>query len=479
MELPKQGKSRAAITATLEEYRSGDLKWKTGRAFGYVYDPGHQAMDIGKEVYASFLTENALDPTAFPSLQRLENEVVGMARRQVNGDEDVVGTFTSGGTESIILALKTAREWAKQHKPDVKAPEMVVCATAHAAFHKAAYYLGIKTVMTPFEKDTYRVDVNAMRAAMTPNTILIVGSAPSYAHGVVDPIPEIAALAQQAGILCHVDGCVGAWLLPYFRRLGGTFPEFDFKVPGVTSMSMDLHKYAFAPKGASVVLYKNAALRRHQIYACSSWVGYSVVNAAVQSSKSGGPMAAAWAVLNALGDEGYLDIARAMKEATRGLAEGIGRIPGLRVLGRPDFSMVAFASDTANVFHIIDEMTTRSWYVQPQFNRSGSPANIHLSVGPTNAPWVEAFLKDLRESVEVAKTLPVSELATGMEAMFKTMDPADVSDETITQMMGMAGAGEGGALPQRRAEVNQILSAMPPALVERALCEFVNKMFRG
>ncbi|MEW5850959.1 MAG: aspartate aminotransferase family protein [Myxococcota bacterium] len=479
MKLPQQGMKREDIVNALEGYRKNDLPWKTGRTFGYVYDPGHVAMEIGKEVYASFLTENALDPTAFPSLARIENEVVGMARRQARGDDAVVGTFTSGGTESIILAVKAAREWAKANRPNIKQPELVLPATAHAAFHKAAYYLGVKTVVTRVDPHTFRADVDAMRDAINENTVMLVGSTPGYAHGVVDPVPEIAALAHKHGILCHVDACVGGWLLPYFRRLGGDFPEYDFTVDGVTSMSMDLHKYAFTPKGASVVLYRNADLRLHQIYACNEWTGYSVVNAAVQSSKSGGPMAAAWATMCAIGDDGYLEIARQMKSCSEGIVAGIGKIPGLRVLGRPDFSMVAFTSADTNVFHVIDEMHQRGWYVQPQFRRQGSPENIHLSIGPTNLKWVDAFLKDLTDAVRAARELPVSDLATQMEQVFRELEPSQVSDETIAQMMGMAGATSDGDLPGRMAEVNQILNVMPPSVVERALRAFVNGMFKG
>ena len=478
MLLPKKGVSRQDILQTLQSYRTRDLPWKTGRTFGFVYDPGHEAMELGKEVYASFLTENGLDPTSFPSLLRLENEVLDMARRQVNGNEDVVGTFTSGGTESIILAVKTAREWAKANKPEIKQPEMVVPSTVHAAFHKAGYYLGVKVVVTPVHPETFLADVDAMRRAVTPNTVLLVASAPGYAHGVVDPVTEIAAVAKKAGILCHVDGCVGAWLLPYFRTLGDDIPPYDFKVDGVTSMSMDLHKYAFASKGASVVLYRNAALRAYQIWACATWAGYSVVNAAVQSSKSGGPVAGAWGVLNSIGDDGYLEIARRMRECREGLAAGIAKIPGLKVLSRPQMAMLAFTSTDTNVFHIVDEMIERKWYVQAQFKRDPSPANIHLSIGPTNLKWVDAFLKDLAESVEAARKLPDSELAASMAGVFKDLDPTQISDETVAQMMGTAGATPGEGLPSRMSELNQILNVMPPLLMERALCAFVNGMFR-
>jgi glutamate/tyrosine decarboxylase-like PLP-dependent enzyme len=493
MQLPSTGRSRQDILDTLEGYRAHDLRWKTGRTFGYVYDPGHPAEQLGKEVYASFLTENGLDPTAFPSLLRLENEVVGMVRRHLGGDEAVVGAFTSGGTESIICAVKAARDRfrvrqrqglgagasaaARAGEGSDALPELVLPVTAHAAFHKAAHYLGLKVVLVPV-LPSFRADPVAMAAALNERTALVVVSAPSYAHGVVDPVAEVAAAAQARGIPCHVDACVGGWMLPYFRRVGGEVPAFDFSVPGVTSISVDLHKYAFCPKGASVVLYRDASYRRHQLYACAEWSGYSVVNMTVQSSKSGGPVAGAWTVLNSIGDDGYLEIARRMREATVRLVAGIGKIAGLQVLGSPLMSVLAFSSSTVNVFHLADEMNERGWYVQAQLGRAGSPASVHLCVGPTNLPWVDAFLADLASSVETARTLPSSALAADLRHTFAAVDPDSVSDEMLVQMMSMAGGSTDG-LPSRRAEINQILDAMPPRLVERVLIQYMNGTFRG
>jgi sphinganine-1-phosphate aldolase len=476
MSLPPSGESRESILGTLERYREHDVAWRSGRTFGFVYDPGTDALELGKEAYGLFLTENGLDPTSFPSLLRLENEVVGMARDQAGGDAEVVGAFTSGGTESIMLAVKAARDLNRKLRPSLRDPEIVVPLTAHAAFHKAAHYLGLKIVVTPVDPVTFKADVAAMREAITERTILIVGSAPSYAHGVIDPIREIAALAAERDLLCHVDACVGGWLLPYFRKLGAEIPAFDFRVPGVTSMSMDLHKYAFCPKGASIVLYRKAALRRHQIFACAAYPGYVVLNMTVQSSKPGGPVAGAWAVMRRLGDEGYLEIARRMQAATAEIVKGIAEIPGLAVLGKPEMSLLAFTSSDASVFTIADEMKTRGWYVQPQLRRGPSPENIHLTVGPTNGPWVPTFLADLRDSVQAAKGQPESPLAAQLGGAMAGLDAATVSDEMLAQMLAMAGAG--GGVPGRMSEVNQILNQLPGPLVERLLVEALNGMFR-
>jgi len=477
MKIPKQGLSRDAVVATLEAYRADDMPWRDGRIWAYIYDPGREAEEVIKHAYTMYLSENGLDPTVFPSTLRLENEVVAMAATHLKGDANVVGNFTSGGTESIMLAVKTARDHARATKPQVHAPEMVLPETAHAAFQKAGHYLSVKPVLVPVDPTTFKADVEAMRRAITPNTVLLVGSAISYAHGVVDPIRDIGQLALERGVLLHVDGCMGGFLLPYFRRVGAPVPDFEFNVPGVTSISMDLHKYAFAAKGASTILYRDKELRKYQIYACSNWTGYTIVNPTVQSTKSAGPIAAAWAVLNFIGDEGYLEIARQVLAATQRIADGIVTIDGLRLLGRPEMNLVAFTSDSVSVFHIIDEMKERGWYIQPQLAYGSSKENIHLSINPASVQWVDAMLKDLRECVQRAHALPAGELAGAVRDMFATMDADALTDETFEQMLGMAGV-QGTTLPKRMAEINEVLNALPVKLRERVLTQFLNQLMR-
>jgi glutamate/tyrosine decarboxylase-like PLP-dependent enzyme len=475
MKIPAKGLPKEELFRQLEAFRAADVDWRSGRTWAYVYDPGRDAEAVIKQAYTMYLSENALDPTAFPSMLKLETTLVGMAAAHLNGTPGVVGNFTSGGTESIILAVKTARDYARAHRPGLGRCEVVLPVTAHAAFHKACHYLDMEAVTVPVDTATFKADVAAVRAAITPNTVLLVGSAVSYAHGVVDPITELAALAQERGLLMHVDACMGGFLLPYFRRLGVDVPAFDFSVPGVTSVSMDLHKYAFAAKGASVILHRNKDLRRHQIYTCAKWTGYSVVNPTVQSAKSGGPLAAAWAVLNFLGEDGYLTLAKQALDATQAIVAAIDEMDDLRVLGRPDMNLIAFTSDTVNVFHIIDEMKLRGWYIQPQFGFHGSKENIHLSVNPASAKWVAPFLADLRACTDIAKTLPSGEVAATVRAAFADVDPAAVTPEMLQQMLGMVGAN-GSALPTRMAEINEILNALPSELTEVLLTEFLNEM---
>lgn len=477
MRIPEKGLGREEIFAKLENYRENDMPWRDGRTWAYIYDPGKEAEEVIKQAYMMYLTENGLDPTVFPSALRLETELVAMAAVHLGGDENVVGNFTSGGTESIICAVKAARDFARAKRPQIKAPEILLPTTGHAAFHKAAHYLDLNVVTVPVDPVSFKADVGAMRQAITPNTILVVGSAVSYAHGVVDPIRELGELALEKDLLFHVDACMGGFLLPYFRRLGAPVPDFDFRVPGVTSMSMDLHKYAFAAKGASTILYRSKDLRKYQIYACSNWTGYTVVNPTVQSTKSAGPLAAAWAVLNFFGDAGYLEIARQVLDATNRIADAIDAMDDLRLLGKPDMNLVAFTSDTISVFHVIDEMKQRGWYIQAQLGFQNSKENIHLSVNPASVKWVDALLADLKECVESAKQLESGALAAQIQDAFGTLEPSALEGDALTGLLGMAGVS-GTALPDRMAEINEVLNALPVPMREKLLVEYLNELFQ-
>lgn len=479
MKLPETGWTREQIFTALAELRAGDLPTEGGSAFAYVYDSGERAAgELAAEAYRMFLATNGLDPTAFPSLLRLENEVVGFAVDHLGGGPEAAGSFTSGGTESLMLAVKTAREWAREHRPHITAPEIIVPVTAHAALHKAAHYLGLKLVPTAVDPVSFRADVAAIRDAITPNTILLTASAASYAHGVVDPIEEIGQLALERGLLLHVDGCIGGFLLPYFRRLGARVPAFDLSVPGVTSVSMDFHKYAYAPKGASVIVYRDRALRRHQMYACAGWTGYTVINPTVQSTKSGGPLAATWALLRALGDGGYLDLARRTLEATRAIVGGLREIDGLRVLGEPEMSLVAFTAAEGGppLFALADAMKARGWLVQPQFGGFGSPPNLHLTISAGHLAVKDRFLADLRAAVaEVRGAEPDPGLAALLQAA-SSLDFANMSEEAFMQALALAGV-QGGKLPEKMATINGLLDALPPAAREAAIIAFVNDLY--
>ncbi len=477
MKIPAKGTPKQELLDKLQSFRKNDLDPKSKKIWAYAYDAGEAARQIGKEAYSMYLSENGLDPTVFPSLLRLENELVAMAASHLGGDENTVGNFTSGGTESILLAVKAARDHASAERPHITTPEMILPVTAHAAFHKAAKYFGVKIVPTPVGDTSFKADVAAMRAAITDNTILMVASAPSYGHGVIDPITELGQLALEKNLLLHVDACIGGFQLPYFKMLGAEVADFDFSVPGVTSMSMDYHKYAYCPKGASVVLYRDAALRKMQFFACADWTGYTVINAAVQSSKSGGPLAAAWAVLNFMGDEGYLAATRPVLEATNRIVEAIDAMADLRMMGRPEMSLIAFTSDTIDVFQLVDEMNLRGWYLQAQLAYGVSKQNIHLTVTPANAQTVDELLTDLRDAIEKVRDIPPTGLADSLGGMLGDIDLANLDDATFANLLGMVGV-QGTQLPERMAGVNEVMNILPAQMREALLKAFFNQMFR-
>ncbi len=466
--------SPAEILERLEDLHRDDLPTHGGRTWAYVYDSClAEVDDLASRAMTSYMWVNGLDPTVFPSLVRLENDVVDFAARLLSGDDQVVGTFTSGGTESCMLAVKAARD----RMPHVDHPEIVLPVTAHAAFHKAARLFGLVVVPTAVDPVTFRAESDAVEAAINDRTVLVVTSAVSYAHGIMDPIADIAAAAASRGVPCHVDACIGGWVLPYFRRLGDALPEFDFTVPGVTSMSVDLHKYAYCPKGASVLLYRNADLRRHQFFACADWPGYTIINSTLQSTKSGGPLAAAWAVLHFLGDDGYLELARRTQDATRRLIAGIAEVDGLRVLGWPDASLVPFTSDGVDLFEVADELRVRGWYVQPQLAFGDLPRNIHMTVTAASEDRVDPLLSDLAASVASARQRPPESVDPDLVAAAASLDPETLTSEEFGSMLAIAGLSVDDGVPARMAQVNRILEVLPGALRERLLVEFMGRMY--
>jgi glutamate/tyrosine decarboxylase-like PLP-dependent enzyme len=476
LSLPPHGKNRDQVFSGLAALAEDDFNPKSGRAFGYTFDAGQEAEEIAYDAFRAFMGKNALDMTFFPSVLKLENEIVAMMSAHLGGDADTVGLFTSGGTESIFCAVKAARDYFAAVRPDITEPEMALTVTAHSAFHKAAHYLKLKVKQVEVDDETFHPDLDELRAAIGPNTILLVGSASCYGNGIVDPIPEMGQIALDHGILMHVDGCIGGFLLPWFKKFGADCPDFDLSVPGVTSISCDLHKYAYAPKGASVVLYKTRDLRRHQIFACANWTGYTMVNTTVQSTKSAGPLAGAWAVMNFLGHDGYEKLARDLYEAKNKLVREIATIPQLQLVGKPQLPLVAFTSTQINVFHVIDEMAKRGWYIQPSLKLGKHRETIHLSVNPNNIPELDAMLQDLREVCASMKVKPGSKAATLVAQTFGRLNPDKLSDVVFEKMLNAAGIQEVG-VPDSMAEINDILNALPPPMSERLITEYVNRLF--
>lgn len=475
MALPPHGLPADEVLQRLAALRAHDVPWQGGTVFAGVYDPGEAVSAVVKAAYTSFLSENALYPNFYPSLLQIENEVVRTLAELLGGDGATVGSCTSGGTESIMLALKAARDWARAERPAITAPEVVLCRTAHPAFHKAAHYLGLRVVLTELDPRTFRADPAAFAQAITPSTILLVASAPCYSHGVIDPVPEIAALAQARGLLCHVDACVGGVHLAFMRRAGADVPPFDLAVPGVTTLSVDMHKYGYAAKNTSALLYRDRGLRRHALFACAETPGYAVINTTVLSSRSGGPLAGAWAALTFLGEDGYLQIVREVQDATRRLIAGVRAIPGLRVLGEPAMCMFAVAADTLNVFALDDAMVRRGWWLQPQFSAPGTPATLHLTINRSNVGHVDALLAALGDGVAEVQAGPdvgeVDALRAAVEQVLQAPGP-----EAFAQIAALAGLTP-GAMPTDFARINTVLDALPDPLVDMLLVEYLNSIY--
>ncbi len=480
LELPAAGAGRDEIFTTLQAMKARDLDVRDGRLFAYVYEPGAEVDAVRKDAYRLFLTENGLDPTAFPSLLRLENDLIAISLSHLNAPEGAVGSFTSGGTESILMAVKAARDRARSTGAVARRGEgnIVMPVTAHAAFHKAASYFDLDVRLVEVSPETCRVTEQAMAEAIDDETVLIIASSPQYAQGVCDPIPAIGRLALERELPLHVDACVGGWLLPYWARLGADVTEFDFTVPGVTSISMDLHKYAFCAKGASVVLYKDASFRDHQVFACASWTGYTVVNQTAQSSKTGGPLASAWATLHLIGDEGYLTIARQLKAATARLVKGVQAIGDLELVAAPDMCMFSFRSEAVSVFHLIDEMKVRGWHIQAQLSTGDHPANVHVSLHPGNLGREEAFLADLALAYEAAKSLPTGMLVNAMGDLLSSLAETDRESAGLDfgGLMAMSGISA-DSLPERMASINELLDVLPVDANEGLIKQFFAELF--
>lgn len=472
------------VRARLEALRRHDLPTHGGRTLAYVYDSGRPEVDdVAREALAAFGGTNGLDPTAFPSLAAMERDVLGFAAEALNAPVGWAGTVTSGGTESCLLAVLAARDG----RPDVERPQLVAPTTVHAAFHKAAHLFGVELVLVDVDPQTYRADPAAMAAALTERTVLVVVSAPSYAHGVIDPVAEIAAAAAERGIRCHVDACIGGFVLPFLPP-DAARPEWGFDVPAVTSISADLHKYGYAPKGASVLLHRSAALRRSHVYATADWPGYAVINPTLQSTRSGGPLAAAWATIQLLGSRGYADLAAAARAACLAVARAVDGdranalpgIPGLRVLARPDSSLVALATDdTCDPYTVCDELLARGWYAQPQLPFRGGPANLHLTMSAATAGLADELVSALAAAASAAREHGAVTVDPGMAAVLASLDPAALDESAVGGLLALAGlAGADGAvrLPERMAPIHALLAACPPAVRSTLLVAVLERL---
>ena len=395
--------------------RGGDVRWREGRAFSLAYNAGPDALAVAEEAYRRFSGENALNTDAFPSLKRMQSEVVAMAGTWLGATRQSAGFMTSGGTESILMAVKAARDRLRTER-GITNPNMVMPTSAHAAFAKAGAYFGVEVRRVAVQPD-WRADVAAMRDVVDQNTVLVVGSAPQYPQGVVDDIVGIAKIAIDTDINCHVDACMGGVTLAYLARLGENIAAWDLQVPGVSSISVDLHKFGYTSKGASVIIYASKYLRSFQGFVTDDWLGGVYGSSGVLGTKSGGSIASAWAVMHFFGDDGYLRLTREAREATLQLAEFVRNSTDLMLRAEPESTLLCFGArdpGALNVFTVADELAKRGWYV----DRQTPPDSLHCTVNAIHHDKIDLFAKDLHESVAIA----LAQRSSGSVGMYGTVE---------------------------------------------------------
>ena len=400
--LPDQGRDFDLVLKDLEAYGQEDPDYKTGKTWSLVYYLDESHSNFLHEASRLYASANGLNPMAFKSLKRFESEVIRMTAALLNGDGQTCGTMTSGGTESCLLAVKTYRDRARTLKK-IKRPEMIIPESAHVAWEKGAHYFNVKPVRIPLGED-YKVNTDLVRKAVSKQTVMILGSAPGYPHGVIDDIQTLGMIAEDKGIPLHIDACVGGYLLPFVEELGYPVPPFDFRVPGVTSISADTHKYGFAAKGASTLLYRNMDYMAHQFFVSTEWPGGVFASPGILGTRPGGAVAAAWAALQATGRQGYLDHARKIMTATTTLMKGVNAIKGLEVVGIPQASLFAYRSveKKLGIYAVGDQMEQRGWHI----DRQQKPESLHAMVTPMHLEVAESYLKDLGESVAFVRDHP-------------------------------------------------------------------------
>jgi sphinganine-1-phosphate aldolase len=406
--LPAQGRDQESILQELSTMASEeDARWKTGQVSGTFYHAGDAHRAFMDEAFHLFSHVNVLQVDLCPSMGKFESEIVAMTAGMLHGDaaqardpqDEVCGTVTSGGTESILMAMKVYRDRARAER-GITAPEIIMPRTAHPAFCKAGEYFGIHMVRAPVAPSDFRVDVEAVRGLINENTVALVGSAGNYPYGLIDPLEALSELALEHGLGLHVDGCLGGFILPWAEKLGYAVPTFDFRLPGLTSMSADTHKFGFGPKGTSVILYRNPRLRHYQLYHIPDWPGGIYASPSMTGSRSGGLIAATWAAMVSLGEAGYLKAAEALLGTADSIKRGVAGIDALEIIGEPTF-VISFRSAAVDVYHVNDYMVSKGW----RFNVLQLPPALHFCVTmpQTRVPDMpERFVEDLRAAVEYA-----------------------------------------------------------------------------
>jgi sphinganine-1-phosphate aldolase len=481
--------SAADILGRLDELRAADAPTHGGHVLSYVYDSGLTELDeLAARAVRAVQPVNGLDPTTFSSVATLEREVIAFVRALVHGD--VVGTVTTGGTESCLLAVKTARDvWlgARGREPGAARPRLIAPITVHAAFQKAAHYFGLELDLVAVEQDG-AVAAAAIADRLGDDVALVVASAPSYPFAALDPVGEIAALCLEHGIPLHVDACIGGLVLPFWQASdGGSVPPWDFTVPGVTSLSADLHKFGYAPKGVSVLLQRGRDRQRTQYFATTRWPGYPVVNPTILGSKSAGPLAAAWAITEALGVSGFAELAASCLRSTQALRVAVDGIRGLRIVGEPVGPLIAVAADTGvpeaervDPHHWADAARDAGWVLQlqpsvTQPDGSVLPPTTHLTITPVTESVLSDLVPALVAAADAVRGVPhvdVAPLLAGLPPLEAVPD----SQAAWALLQGFGIGGDGGGLPEKLAPLLAVIETLPPPIAERLLIELIARL---
>ncbi len=473
----------ADILGRLRELREADAPTHGGHVLSYVYDSGMAELDeLAAAAVRIVQPVNGLDPTTFTSVAVLEREVLGFVRGILHGDTDVVGSVTTGGTESCLLAVKTARDnWRK--RGGTGQPRLLAPVTVHAAFQKAAHYFGLELDLVSVDPSTGAVEADALTARLGPDVALVVVSAPSYPFAGLDPVEEVAAAALAAGIDCHVDACIGGLVLPFWAGLR----PWDFAVPGVTSISADLHKFGYSPKGASVLLQRDRDRQRTQYFATTRWPGYPVVNPTILGSKSAGSLAASWAIIHALGVDGFARLAASCERSTSALIATISGIEGLRIVGSPVGPLIAVTSDDSvpadrqiDPHHWADQVRSHGWLLQlqpsiTQDNGTRLPRTTHLTITPVTEGVLAELTAALAAAADEVRGVPPVNPADVLGSL-PPLGSGALDSETAFGLLTAMGLGAGGGLPERMAPLLAIMEGLPAPVAERLLTELLARL---
>lgn len=475
----------ADILARLDALRAADAPTSGGRLLSYVYDSGlRELSELAGAAALRAQPLNGLDPTTFPSIAAMERDLVALGRNVLAaGDADVVGTVTSGGTESCTLAVKSARERWRARTGAEHRPTLLIGSTAHAAFHKAAHLLDVRLEVLPVDPVTARLRPDDVAAALSPDVALVVASAPSYPHGALDPVAVVAELCAAADVPLHVDGCIGGWVLPWWPGVNGH--PWDLTVPGVTSLSVDLHKYGYAPKGVSLLLFRDRDRHRAHWFATTRWPGYAVVNPTLLGSRSAMPIAAAWAVAQALGVEGFAELVAPMAQVTARIRDAVGRIDGLRVVGDPVGPLLAIASDDTlpgerrvDPHRWSDAAADDGWALQPQPRHVQSdgtvlPRTTHLTITPVTETVADDLVGALGKAADRVRGVAGASAPAEFVDAAAQLEPADLTSEISAGILSLAGLDPKAGLTGPKADVLALVEQLPAPVAERLLVEFL------